>query len=137
MSEVSAAHERLVPVYDVDLFTDDALADPYPHHRELRDAGPVVWLAAHDVYAVTRYQDVRSVLEGSAAFVSGQGVGLNDFINAAGRGTTLMSDGDEHTCQRDIIGRPLTPRALADLRPEAQSLADHLIDRLVEQQAFD
>ncbi len=89
------------------------------------------------MYAVTRYQDVRAVLDSSHTFISGHGVGLNDFINVAGRGTTLMSDGDEHQCQRDIIGRPLTPRALTDLRPEAQALADDLIDRLVEQQTFD
>ena len=126
-----------VPTHDVDLFADDALTDPYPHYRALRDAGPVVWLGAHDVYAVTRFQDVRAVLDDADTFISGQGVGLNDFVNEAGRGTTLMSDGDEHRCQRDIIGRPLTPRALADLRPDAQALADDLIDRLVTRQTFD
>ena len=43
--------------------------------------------------------------------MSGQGVGLNEFVNSLGQGTTLMSDGDEHRRQREIIGRPLTPRA--------------------------
>jgi cytochrome P450 len=48
-----------------------------------------------------------------------------------------MSDGDEHRCQREVIGRPLTPRALADLRPEAQALADGLVDHLLERGTFD
>ena len=38
-----------MPSYDVDLYTDEALADPYQHYRALRDLGPAVWLSAHDV----------------------------------------------------------------------------------------
>jgi cytochrome P450 len=126
-----------VPVYDADLFTDEALVDPYDHYRALRDAGPVVWLSAHDVYAVARYREVRAVLDDATTFVSGEGVGLNDFINEGGRDTTLMSDGDAHRRQREVIGRPLMPRALADLRPEAQAIADRLVERLVARGTFD
>ena len=48
-----------------------------------------------------------------------------------------MSDGDAHDRQREVIGRPLTPRALAELRPEVQALADDLVDRLVARGSFD
>ena len=65
-------------------------------------------------------------------FCSGQGVGLNDVMNELGRGTTLMSDGDEHRRLRAVIGRPLTPKALAGLRPQARARAEELADRLVE-----
>jgi hypothetical protein len=30
----------MIPTYDADLFTDDALAKPHEHHRTLRDLGP-------------------------------------------------------------------------------------------------
>ncbi|MEY2398809.1 MAG: hypothetical protein QOJ00_1983, partial [Actinomycetota bacterium] len=126
-----------VPRSDVDLFSDDALTDPYPHLRELRDAGPVVWLDRHDVYAAFRYDEVRAILDDHETFVSGEGVGLNDIVNTFGQGTTLMSDGDEHRTQREIIGRPLTPRAITELRADAQSIADDLVTRLVEQRRFD
>jgi len=126
-----------IPTYDADLFTDDVLAEPYGHYRALRDLGPVVWLEAHDVYAVARFADVRSVLSDSEAFCSGQGVGLNVMVNEIGRGTTVMSDGDEHRQLRSVIGRPLTPRALAQLRPQARALAEALADRLVERGSFD
>jgi len=127
----------MIPTYDVDLFTDDVLSDPYERYREMRDLGPVIRLAAHDVFAVSRYAEVRAVLEDPAVFCSGEGVGLNDFINAGGQGTTLMSDGDQHDRLREVIGRPLTPKALAELRPEAQTLADALSDRLVATGRFD
>jgi cytochrome P450 len=126
-----------VPSYEVDLFTDEVLDDPYDHYRALRDLGPVVWLPAHDVYAVARHRDVRAVLDDDATFRSGQGVGFNDFINIGGQGTTLMSDGDDHRRLRGVIAPPLTPRAIAELRPEAQALADRLIDDLVERGRFD
>jgi cytochrome P450 len=126
-----------VPRYHADLFTDEALDDPYPHLRALRRTGPLVWLEAHGMYAATRYEEVRTILEDPTTFVSGEGVALNDVINSLGRGTTLMSDGDEHRRQREIIGRPLTPRALAALRPEGQAMADALVGRLVEERCFD
>jgi cytochrome P450 len=126
-----------IPAYDADLFTDESLSEPYFHYRAMRDAGPVVWLTAHDVYAVARYHEVRAVLESHDAFCSGQGVGLNEVINKGGRGTTLMSDGDAHRSQREVIGRPLTPRALAELRPHAQAVADQLVDELVGRGTFD
>ena len=62
-----------VPSYDADLYTDDALAEPYEHYRALRDLGPVVWLEAHGVYAVTRYEDVRAVLSGCGDILLGSG----------------------------------------------------------------
>lgn len=130
-------HEASTPVLDVDLFSDAALAEPYEHYRAIRDAGPVVWLSVHDVYAVGRFQDVRTVLDDSESFRSGEGVGLNELINVGGRGTTLMSDGEEHRRQREIIGRPLTPRAMAQLRGEAQAMADRLVAELVERRSFD
>jgi cytochrome P450 len=77
------------------------------------------------------------VLDDAATFRSGEGVGFNDFINEGGRGTTLMSDGDDHRRLRDVIAPPLTPRAIAELRPEAQAIADRLIDDLVERGRFD
>jgi cytochrome P450 len=70
-------------------------------------------------------------------FCSGQGVGFNDFINAIGLGTTLMSDGEQHQRLRSVILRPLTPKALAQLRPKAQALADRLADQLVTLGVFD
>ena len=37
------------PSYDTDIYTTDAIVDPYPHYRRLRELGPVVWLSRHKV----------------------------------------------------------------------------------------
>ena len=127
----------MIPTYDADLYAADALADPYDHYRNLRDLGPVVHLSAHDVHVVARDAEVRAVLEDPETFCSGQGVGLNEFINEGGRGTTLMSDGEQHRRLRAVVGRPLTPKALAELRPDAEVLAAELADGLVARGGFD
>ena len=43
---------------DVDPYSPEVLADPYPFHHELREAGPVVWLEPHGVWATGRYEQV-------------------------------------------------------------------------------
>ena len=98
-----------VPSSDVDLFGDEMLAEPYEAYAELRDQGPVVHLTHHDLYAVARYAEARQVLDDPITFCSGQGVGLNDLINALGQGTTLMSDG----------ASPRPPRRAASCRCRA------------------
>jgi cytochrome P450 len=125
------------PSYDVDLFTDEVIAEPYDHYRRIRDLGPVVRLDAHDLLAVGRYDDVRRVLGDPDTFCSGEGVGLNDVVNAKFKGNTLMSDGERHRVQREVVGRPLRPKALAALQPDVQELADVLVDQLVARGSFD
>ena len=127
-----------VPHYGADLFTDDALADPYPHLRACcarrgRSSGSTP-TRCMPWPATPKFGDV---LADDTTFISGAGVGLNEVVNRMGPGTTLMSDGAEHRTQREIIGRPLTPSALADLRQEGQTIADALVGRLVGRGRFD
>ncbi len=126
-----------IPVSRLDLYSDDALAEPYEHYRSLRELGPVVWMETLGVFAVTRHEDVRSVLSDPDTYCSGYGVGLNDIVNELGRGTTLMSDGEDHRQLRSIIGRPLTPKALLGLRAEARTRAAQLVQGLVTRRSFD
>jgi cytochrome P450 len=48
-----------IPDTDVDLFTDEALSDPYPLYQELLALGPVVQLTANERYAFPQYREVR------------------------------------------------------------------------------
>lgn len=41
-----------VPVYKPDIYSTDAILDPYPHYQRLRDLGPVVWLSKQKAYAL-------------------------------------------------------------------------------------
>lgn len=126
-----------VPSYDVDLYSDEVLADPYPHYRALRDAGPVVWLPRNDLYAIARYKDVRESLRSHQVFSSAEGVAANDAANQGSKGTTIASDPPDHTAMRQVIGAPMLPSQLALIRPRIEEMAGALVERLVAQRDFD
>ena len=126
------------PAYPHDLFTDAVLAQPHEHLRALRDLGPIVWLDAHEMYAIPRYQEARAVLIDSETFCSGQGVALNEVMNgiSAGR-STLMTDGKLHEHLRRVLARNITPRALKSVSDRVDALAADLVRQLVDRGTFD
>jgi hypothetical protein len=46
------------PWSDHDPYTDEALLDPWPGYKQLRDAGPAVWLPKYQMFALTRCDSV-------------------------------------------------------------------------------
>ncbi|MFE7853786.1 cytochrome P450 [Streptomyces sp. NPDC057403] len=104
------------PVYRPDLYSASAIRDPYPHYAALRALGPVVRLRKHNVQALPRYAECRQVLLDEATFVSSDGVALNPVANRVGQGTTLFSDGEDHTRRRSLLARGLSPRALRTMK---------------------
>ncbi len=125
------------PVSDIDVFSPEVLADPYPAYRSLRDAGPVVQLSAHPAWAITRYADVRAALADWQSFSSASAVALDDMMNANLRGTVLASDPPEHDVLRNVLSQQLAPRALAKLRGEISERADALVAEAVARESFD
>ena len=67
-----------IPRLDLDPYSAEVLADPYPFYEELREAGPVVWLNSYEHYAVGRHAETRVVLEDWETFGSTRGFGLTD-----------------------------------------------------------
>lgn len=125
------------PRYDGDLYADDAIADPYPHYRAIRDRGAAVWLEAHGTWALGRFDDVRAALRADDVLVSGHGVAMNDLVNGNAARVTLTSDGDLHRQLRTTLMRPMMPSALREVAAEVQALADDLVERLLGRDAFD
>ena len=120
-----------------DPYTDEALLDPWPGYKQLRDAGPAVWLPKYEMFALTRYASVRRALEDWESFPSSYGVMMNDRMNQVLRGNTLCSDGADHDALRDVLVRPLTPRALRPVRDEIRAEAEAVVEKLVGQGTFD
>ena len=100
------------PDVDVDVWSDANLRDPFPLYAELRALAPVVHLVHHDVYALTRYAEIRDVLQEWESFTSAKGVGMSALTNArAGRGV-ISSDPPIHTPRRRVLNSQLLPAAL-------------------------
>jgi cytochrome P450 len=117
-----------VPVYQHDIYANDAIIDPHPHYRSLRRLGPVVWLSRQRVYALSRYSECKAVLRDDETFVSGRGVALNSIANRLSRGTTLNSDGAEHDQRRKLVAHRMLPRALRAISDSVDQQAAHVVD---------
>lgn len=120
--------ESTYPSSGVELFSDEALADPYPRYERLREAGAVVRLDALGVYALPRYAEVRAALADWQTF-SSRGIGLTEERNEAMTGTILASDPPEHDVLRKTIDYGLSPRAL---RQEAEATIKLRSEEIVE-----
>jgi cytochrome P450 len=117
-----------VPVYKPDVYSVDAILDPYPHYQRLRDLGPVVWLTRQRVYALPRYAECKAVLRDDATFLAGRGVALNPIANRLSGGTTLNSDGAEHDQRRKLLAHGLLPRALRAISDTVDTTAAAVVD---------
>jgi cytochrome P450 len=126
-----------VPIYDVDMYTDDVLAEPFEHYRALRDLGPLVFLSAHGVYTMARYAEVRAALGDAKVFSSGSGPALNDICNEVFTGTTLGSDAPLHDQLRNVLASRLTPRALRPMNADVEAQAREVVDAALQKSSFD
>ncbi|WP_420031548.1 cytochrome P450 [Streptomyces sp. cg28] len=124
------------PTSDIDLFADEVVIDPYPVFAQLRDIGPVVRLPKNDVYALTRYDTVRTALGDWESFSSAS-IAFNARANEALAGTSLASDPPVHTRLRATLTENLSPRALRGLRERIEAKADGLVAGLVERGSFE
>jgi cytochrome P450 len=116
------------PAYEADIYSTQAIVDPYPHYARMRTLGPVVWLARHRVYALPRYAECKTVLRDDTTFISGHGVALNPITNRLSRGTTLNSDGAEHDHRRKLVAHRLLPRALRMISSTVDARAAEIVD---------
>jgi 4-methoxybenzoate monooxygenase (O-demethylating) len=128
------------PVSSVDPFSHDFLQDPYPHHQELREAGPVVWLEQYGIWTMARHEQVRDALTDHQTYCSAAGVGLSDFRKETPwRPPSIILEADPplHTRTRAVLTRILSPAAIKVLRETFEREAELLVSRLVEQREFD
>jgi cytochrome P450 len=126
-----------VPVYRPDIYATEAIVDPHSHYARLRELGPVVWLPKQRVYALPRFGECKAVLRDDTAFVSGEGVALNVISNRLSRGTTLNSDGGEHSRRRKLVAHRMLPRALGALSDSVTELAAHIVDAALDKGEID
>ena len=127
-------------VVDIDPFGDDFLADPYPFHAALRDAGPVVRLAKYGIFAAARHAEVQTGLQDWRTFSSAAGVGLADLTKEAvfrPRSIVLEVDPPLHDRTRPVLAMALSPASLRELRPAFEAAAGRLAGDLVRRGTFD
>jgi cytochrome P450 len=141
----------------IDYFTDSSLIDdPFPYFEHLRAKCPVTPLPHHGVVAVTGFEEAIEVWNdaerfSSCAAVTGPFPGLppipedadlDEFI-AEHRGALPMAeyliaqDPPDHTANRGLLMRLLTPKRLQENEAFIWRLADRQIDEVIGDGNFD
>jgi cytochrome P450 len=136
----AVADQASLPVNDADPFGHDILEEPAGFHSALRDAGPVVYLSRYDVYAMGRYEQVRTALRDWQGFQSGAGVGLSNFrYKKPWRPPSLLLEADppRHDAPRVVLGKILSARALRRLRAAWFAAAEELVEQELAEREFD
>ncbi|WP_205826877.1 cytochrome P450 [Mesorhizobium zhangyense] len=124
------------PVLDIDPFSDENIENPYEFHRILRETAPVVFIEKYNMYAVGRYEAVRTVMSDFERFTSEGGVGLSDIRKpGAWRTASPITEIDppRHTKVRGALTKVISPIVIRQWREVFAAEAEKIADRVVEQ----
>lgn len=122
-----------------DPLSPDQLADPYPTYAALRASAPVFYDAEHDLWIVSRYDDIAAVVRDTQTFSSHNATRAStkplppEVQAVLSKGwplepTITTSDGDMHRRLRMSASRILTPRRMAEEEQAIRRDVDELID---------
>lgn len=132
---LTAAQERYA--VDVDLFSPESLDYPYDDYRALRDVGRIAYMPRHDLWAVTRYDEVKAYLNNWQTFSSAAGIGISPVLNEAWKDFAPCKDGAEHKPMRQMMMKTLGPKAVTAYRDDIERAARTLVDEVVDRGEFD
>ena len=130
----------------IDLASPDTYATGIPHaaFRELRRTQPVAWqpeLQGKGFWAITRYQDILTVLKAPQLFSSWRGGALledppAEFLEKL-RENMLNRDPPDHTRMRKLVNHVFSPKRITALEQKIVEHARILVDRVRERGACD
>jgi cytochrome P450 len=113
---------------DYNPFLPEVKQNPYPYYAELRSDHPVYRIEPLGIYAVSRYEDVVSVLMRPDLFSSAR-FG-NVHIEERATQMLVFSDPPDHTRLRGVVNRAFTPKMVVDVEPRVRQITEQLIDQV-------
>ena len=113
-------------------FSHEFHADPYPSYRWLREHAPIYRNDALDFWALSRYRDVRDASVDWQTYSSAQGTQLEriDGRLFETRPMMIFLDPPRHDRLRKLVSRVFTARRLAGLEPFVRVAVTRLLDGL-------
>jgi cytochrome P450 family 142 subfamily A polypeptide 1 len=119
----------MVELADINLVSGDFWGrNPHEELAWLRRHDPVYWDKQGQVWGITRYEHIKQVSKDPATFSSAGG------IRPDAPPLPMMIDMDDpaHWNRRKLVNRGFTPARVRDQEAKVRSLADLLIDRVIE-----
>jgi cytochrome P450 len=132
---------RDVSGFDLRNLPADFYDNPFPYYAALRSDSPIKRLP-DGAFLLTRHADVEFVYKNPKTFSSDKKREFRDKFGASPlfehHTTSLVfNDPPLHTRVRRLVNGALTPRAIAHIQPDLESLIDRLIDALAAKESVD
>ncbi len=129
-------------------FSPQLRSDPYSVYRALRQDDPVHWSPLMQVWVLTRYADILTVLRDHIHFSSERTRATHPLVlqmeayrqasGPIGRAPTMLSlDPPSHTQIRNLVNKAFTPKVVQRSRAHIEELAGKLIDDLPDPNKID
>jgi len=135
-SEVSQAHPQQL----FNPFAKDMVANPYAQYQRLRSEDPVHWSSAINAWVLTRFDDVRAVLNDETFEAVETSKILAEVARKSGRdygpiirvldATLFFKRGPEHRQSRRTISKIVNRVPLRQLEPTIDDIASSLAAKL-------
>jgi cytochrome P450 len=129
------------------LFTAQAVQDPYPHYRRMREQEPVHWSDTAQAWYFTRYRDVYELqdrpdlsvdrIETLYSYLPRTNPERFSVIVEHYNRWLLYRDDGYHDRLKALFLKAMTPGAVERLRPMMQRRVDIILDALNDRDAFD
>jgi cytochrome P450 len=135
------SNSRDVSGFDLRSLPADFYDDPFPYYAALRADTPIKRLP-DGAFLLTRYADVEFVYKNPKIFSSDKklefGAKFGPTPLFEHHTTSLVfNDPPLHTRVRRLINGALTPRAIAQIQPDLESLIDRLTDKMAAKGSVD
>ena len=142
----------MVIAIDYDMFTPDAIADPYRYYGRLREEDPVHWNEKYEMWAITRHEDLvwltrHHELFSSRVFkndprppypdINESDLELYDFVRNFQGDQFIQHDRPNHLEMRKVVHGYFTPKAMEAWRPWVKELVKDLLDEAEEKGQMD
>lgn len=126
-----------------DMFTEDAIADPYTYYGRLREEDPVHWNDKYALWVLTRHADVvwmtrHHELFSNAVFkndprpaypdINESDLGLYEYVRNYQADQFIQHDRPEHLEMRKVVHSYFTPRSMDAWRPFVIDAVKELLD---------
>jgi cytochrome P450 len=124
--------------FSYDPYDLNTLEDPYPAYKVLRDQYPIYYIDRYNVWAVSRFEDVRAISRDFQRFTTSAGVDIDHLGDALiGEGNFLEMDPPRHDSFRNVVRSRFSPRSVKSLEAKVRSHCLELLDPIRERGSGD
>ncbi len=114
------------PPFDIDILDPRLYDDPWEAYRWLRHNAPIWWDERNRLYVISRHADVSHISRHQELYSAAQGVRPKVLAPMS----IISRDDPEHTRQRRLVSRGLTPRTVRQLSDHIRDLSNQIIGEI-------